>query len=215
MAEHEGEEMLAQTEKKYYVYELAYPASMGGTVFYVGKGSKRKTKTGILDRIDEHEKHALQSLEDIEKWGRNVEKCQAIQAIWANGEEVVKRKVYETDIEQEAYTREAELIEKYGIENLTNKPRGGQPHFNQFCPAIPTYPALCMEEERHNPETSLSANQAGRILGVSGKTIIRMTEDGEFPGYKIGVAWKFRRGDIEAYREAHRYLPPKWDEDKE
>jgi hypothetical protein len=25
------------SQKKYYVYELAYPESMGGAVFYVGK----------------------------------------------------------------------------------------------------------------------------------------------------------------------------------
>jgi excisionase family DNA binding protein len=68
-----------------------------------------------------------------------------------------------------------------------------------------------MPDEKANPDEMLSANQAGRILGVSGKTVIRMMEDGEFPGYKIGVAWKFRRGDIEAYRESRRYSPPKRD----
>jgi long-subunit fatty acid transport protein len=51
-----------------------------------------------------------------------------------------------------------------------------------------------MPDEKTNPDEMLSANQAGRIPGVSGKTIIRMMEDGEFPGYKIGVVWKFRRG---------------------
>ena len=68
-----------------------------------------------------------------------------------------------------------------------------------------------MPDEKTNPDEMLSANQAGRILGISGKTVIRMMEDGEFPGYKIGVAWKFRKGDIEAYRDAHRY-PPQRDE---
>lgn len=71
-----------------------------------------------------------------------------------------------------------------------------------------------MPNEKANPDEMLSANEAGKMLGVSGKTVVRMMEDGEFPGYKIGVAWKFRRGDIAAYRESRRYLPPKWEEDE-
>lgn len=51
----------------------------------------------------------------------------------------------------------------------------------------------------------LSANKAGEILGVSGKTIIRMMGDGEFPGYKIGATWKFKRGEIEAYIESKKF----------
>lgn len=50
----------------------------------------------------------------------------------------------------------------------------------------------------------LSANEAGKLLGVSGKTVIRMMDDGDFPGYKIGSYYKFRRGDILKYREARR-----------
>lgn len=64
-----------------------------------------------------------------------------------------------------------------------------------------------MENEKNNPEEILSANEAGKILGVSGKTIIRMMEDGSFPGYKIGAVWKFKRGDIEQYWESQRYRP--------
>jgi len=71
-----------------------------------------------------------------------------------------------------------------------------------------------MPNEKANPDEMLSANQAGKMLGVSCKTVIRMMEDREFPGYKIGVAWKFKKGDIEAYRESRRYLPPKQDEDE-
>jgi excisionase family DNA binding protein len=64
-----------------------------------------------------------------------------------------------------------------------------------------------MSEERVNPDQMLSANEAGKLLGVSGKTVIRMMEDNEFPGYRIGFAWKFRRGDIVAYRDSRRYRP--------
>lgn len=71
---------------------------------------------------------------------------------------------------------------------------------------------MLMSEKRVDPEQMLSANEAGKLLGVSGKTVIRMMEDNEFPGYKIGFVWKFRRGDIEAYRDSRRYRP-KYTED--
>lgn len=63
------------------------------------------------------------------------------------------------------------------------------------------------EKKERNPEEMLNANDAGKILGVSGKTMIRMMENGAFPGYKIGGVWKFKRGEIEQYRDAQRYRP--------
>ena len=51
----------------------------------------------------------------------------------------------------------------------------------------------------------LSANEAGNLLGVTGKTVIRMVEKGEITGYRVGNVWRFKRNDIEAYLEAHRY----------
>ncbi|QBD79056.1 DNA-binding protein [Ktedonosporobacter rubrisoli] len=62
-----------------------------------------------------------------------------------------------------------------------------------------------MAEGKKDPDQMLSARQAGNILGVSGKTVIRLIETGAFPGYKIGAAWKFRRGDIETYLASRRY----------
>jgi excisionase family DNA binding protein len=62
-----------------------------------------------------------------------------------------------------------------------------------------------MKNKDSNPNELISANSAGRILGVSGKTVIRMMEDGEFAGYRIGLAWKYRRNDIENYLESRRF----------
>lgn len=87
-----------------YVYELSYPESMGGAVFYVGKGKG--------DRIDAHESQA--------RIGVQSAKCDAIREIWANGEEIVKRKIREKLTDQEALDLERERILFYGIENLTN-----------------------------------------------------------------------------------------------
>jgi hypothetical protein len=71
---------------KYYGYTLADP---DGTVFYVGKGKG--------NRIHFHEEAALGEHFDV-----NQRKCALIREIQAQGKQVVKRKVYETDREQDA-----------------------------------------------------------------------------------------------------------------
>jgi excisionase family DNA binding protein len=64
-----------------------------------------------------------------------------------------------------------------------------------------------MADDRQEAEKWLSANEAGKQIGVTGKTIIRMSEKGEITGYRIGSVWRFKRSDIIAYLEAHRYGP--------
>lgn len=64
-----------------------------------------------------------------------------------------------------------------------------------------------MGDDEQQAEQWLSANDAGKLLGVTGKTVIRMAEKGEITGYRIGIVWRFKRRDIEAYLEAHRYGP--------
>jgi excisionase family DNA binding protein len=64
-----------------------------------------------------------------------------------------------------------------------------------------------MAHERQQADKWLSANEAGKVIGVTGKTIIRMSEKGEITGYRVGSVWRFKRGDVEAYLEAHRYGP--------
>jgi hypothetical protein len=94
----------------YYTYILTYPESMGEAVFYVGKG------TG--DRIDHHEIEA--------KKGVKSAKCDTIRLVWSKGEQVVKAKVFETEIEQDAYIYEWILINLvYGYDTLTNIKEGG------------------------------------------------------------------------------------------
>jgi excisionase family DNA binding protein len=65
------------------------------------------------------------------------------------------------------------------------------------------------EHQIDDSETMLAPNEAGKLLGVSGKTMIRMMEDGEFPGYKIGLAWKFMKGDILRYRDSRKFQADK------
>lgn len=82
---------------KYYVYTYAYPESMGGAVFYVGKGTDK--------RIDAHEKEAKSDFQGM--------RHKIIRSIWGAGEQPVKRIVFETDDEPLAYRRERELIALY------------------------------------------------------------------------------------------------------
>jgi hypothetical protein len=87
----------------FYVYTYAYPPSMGGALFYIGKGCN--SKTACLDRIDAHEREAQK--------GHECDRCQIIRQIWAQGEQVVKSKYREQLSEAVAYQIEAELIDQY------------------------------------------------------------------------------------------------------
>src|SRR5260221_12406524 len=84
--------------KHFYVYTLAYP---DGTVFYVGKGSVKSRKS-LRDRIEDHEVEARQGVQSP--------KCDIIREIWAQGWEVQKSVVYETDSEEEALHAATQLI---------------------------------------------------------------------------------------------------------
>ena len=57
------------------------------------------------------------------------------------------------------------------------------------------------------PDDMISTTDAGKMLGVTSKTVIRMIESGEIPGYRINFVWRLRRQDITSYLEAHRYKP--------
>src|SRR5258708_11777796 len=95
---------------RFYVYELAYPESMGGAVFYVGKGQD--------NRIDHHEAEARK--------GKRSYKCSVIRKIWAAGEQMVKRKVQKNMTEEAAYQLEKDLIRMYDRRHLTNLTDGGE-----------------------------------------------------------------------------------------
>lgn len=92
---------------KYYVYKLIDPRDK--TVFYVGKGQK--------DRMYHHEKEAIKGI-----YSR---KCKKIREILQSGLCIE----YEIDSrysdESKAYSREKDLIQSIGLENLTNVVAGG------------------------------------------------------------------------------------------
>ncbi len=93
--------------KPHYTYTLAYPESMGGAVFYIGKG--------VGKRIHEHEGEARRGVKS--------HKCNIIRKIWTNDEQVVKTKLAFFETHEEACLYEIALI--FFFEGLVNLTYGG------------------------------------------------------------------------------------------
>ncbi len=50
----------------------------------------------------------------------------------------------------------------------------------------------------------LNAKAVAELLSLNYRTILRMTERGELPGFKIAGVWRYKGSDIEAYIEKKR-----------
>jgi excisionase family DNA binding protein len=50
-----------------------------------------------------------------------------------------------------------------------------------------------------NCEPLISAEEAGRILGIHPKTVKRMAGHGTVPGMRIGKLWKFRASALDEW----------------
>jgi excisionase family DNA binding protein len=48
-------------------------------------------------------------------------------------------------------------------------------------------------------EKPIGTKEAAEMLGVIPRTVVRLAERGDFPGFKVGDTWRFYRSDIEAY----------------
>ena len=66
---------------------------------------------------------------------------------------------------------------------------------------------MIMANDKSKSEKMLSTTVVGKMLGVTSKTVIRMIESEQIPGYRVNFAWKIKQSDVEAYLEAHRYKP--------
>lgn len=96
---------------EFYVYILAYPESMGGNIFYVGKGQAY--------RIADHEREARN--------GSQSRKCEIIRDIWTHGEQVVKGviAVFAYDQEREVLMYEWAMINMTCYADLLTNRRSG------------------------------------------------------------------------------------------
>jgi excisionase family DNA binding protein len=64
-----------------------------------------------------------------------------------------------------------------------------------------------MTERSNHGDEWLTTNEVSKLIGIGPKTVVRMVERGELTGYRVASRWRFKRHDIEAYLEAHRYGP--------
>jgi excisionase family DNA binding protein len=48
-------------------------------------------------------------------------------------------------------------------------------------------------------EEYLTVPQVAELLQLSEKTVYRLAQRGELPGFKAGGSWRFRRTDIDAW----------------
>lgn len=48
-------------------------------------------------------------------------------------------------------------------------------------------------------KTPISSREAAEMLGVTPRTVVRLVERNEIPGFKVGDVWRFYREDIQQY----------------
>jgi excisionase family DNA binding protein len=53
-------------------------------------------------------------------------------------------------------------------------------------------------------EEPISTEEVARMLGVTPRTVIRLAERGEIPGFRVGRLWKFLPSDIQGYIDRQR-----------
>jgi len=93
----------------FYVYQLIDPRN--NTIFYVGKGKG--------DRMYQHEEIAKKGESENRKLRYKIIK------ILSEKENILYRKVFETNDEEKALLKEKEIIKELGLENLCNITEGG------------------------------------------------------------------------------------------
>ena len=61
-------------------------------------------------------------------------------------------------------------------------------------------------------EEPIGADEAAKMLGVTSRTVIKLAERREIPGFRVGKLWKFYPSDIREYIDRQRqrggYQPP-------
>jgi excisionase family DNA binding protein len=48
-------------------------------------------------------------------------------------------------------------------------------------------------------ETAMTVREVASYLNVNEKTVYRLAQKGELPGFKVAGAWRFRRADIDRW----------------
>lgn len=56
-------------------------------------------------------------------------------------------------------------------------------------------------------KSALAVRDVAELLNVAPKTVYRLAQKGELPGFKVAGSWRFMAGDIEAWIEARKAAP--------
>jgi hypothetical protein len=161
----------------YYVYELI--DSRDGSPFYVGKGKGR--------RVDQHERQARK--------GTHSPKCNRIRAIWDAGGKVEKRIVREFAREDDAYAFEAQLVERHGLQNLTNIVKGGRlefgedPELTRDKTAIRLFAKAASKSNGFSPDMTLGMNYCGRWFQLPDELVAKIRQWALEVKDRRGLSW--------------------------
>ncbi|MBA2680965.1 MAG: helix-turn-helix domain-containing protein, partial [Ktedonobacteraceae bacterium] len=60
-------------------------------------------------------------------------------------------------------------------------------------------------------EEPVGAEEAAKMLGITSRTVIKLAERKEIPGFRVGKLWKFYLSDIRDYIDRQRQGPEKTD----
>lgn len=58
-----------------------------------------------------------------------------------------------------------------------------------------------------NDKAALNVREVAELLSVDSKTVYRLAQRGELPGFKVAGSWRFMRSDIEGWIEAQKSVP--------
>jgi excisionase family DNA binding protein len=64
-------------------------------------------------------------------------------------------------------------------------------------------------------EEPIGAEEAAKMLGVTPRTVTRLAERGEIPGFRVGRLWRFRPSDIREYIEKQLRRPADQSKDEQ
>ena len=140
---------------KYYTYVLIDP--INNKIFYVGKGQKKR----MYDHVDNVKRGRIPN-------GTNTYLERKIKKILKSGNKVKYKKVFITEIDQEAFNKEIELIKEIGLKNLCNLTEGGE--------------GCCMSEET---KRKLSVAHTGKKLSEEHKRKISEANNGKIRSDEI------------------------------
>lgn len=57
---------------------------------------------------------------------------------------------------------------------------------------------------RDSPQPAMTVRQVAAYLNVNEKTVYRLAQRRELPGFKVGGAWRFQRPDIERWIQVRK-----------